>query len=220
MRRAMADGRSRPSRSSPARTPRTSISGRRRSTSSMERTHGPAGRTTRRSVTPGTTERALTESGTVTCAVAALAEIATVTSSAAAVVTLLLTRRRAHHNLGASAARSLLPREIPMRIPLSVLSLLSAVGLMMAVPAVIHAQLTITLEGSVRNNAGEPVVGAVVAVVNPATNERRGVNTNDLGRFRVLGLGPGRYEVTVRGIGFQQESQMVELLLEIGRAHV
>jgi hypothetical protein len=83
----------------------------------------------------------------------------------------------------------------------------------MAIPATTHAQLTITLEGSVRNNAGEPVVGAVVAVVNPATNERRGVNSNELGRFRVLGLGPGRYEVTVRAIGFEQESQMVELLL-------
>ena len=83
----------------------------------------------------------------------------------------------------------------------------------MAVPGVTHAQLTITLEGSVRNNAGEPVVGAVVAVVNPATNERRGVNTSDLGRFPVLGLGPGRYEVTVRAIGFEPESQMVELLL-------
>lgn len=100
-----------------------------------------------------------------------------------------------------------------MRMPLSVLSLLAAIPLMMVVPAVSHAQLTITLEGSVRNNAGEPVAGAVVAVVNPATNERRGVNTSDLGRFRVLGLGPGRYEVTVRAIGFAQESQMVELLL-------
>ncbi|HJR66164.1 MAG TPA: carboxypeptidase-like regulatory domain-containing protein, partial [Gemmatimonadaceae bacterium] len=90
---------------------------------------------------------------------------------------------------------------------------MTAIGVMMAVPGVTHAQLTITLEGSVRNNAGEPVVGAVVAVVNPATNERRGVNTSDLGRFRVLGLGPGRYEVSVRAIGFEPESQVVELLL-------
>ncbi len=100
-----------------------------------------------------------------------------------------------------------------MRIPLSILSLMAAIGLLMAIPTTSDAQLTITLEGSVRNNAGEPVVGAVVAVVNPATNERRGVNTSETGRFRVLGLGPGRYEVTVRAIGFEQGSQMVELLL-------
>jgi hypothetical protein len=96
---------------------------------------------------------------------------------------------------------------------LSILSVLAAITVMMVVPGLTHAQLTITLEGSVRNTSGEPVVGAVVAVVNPATNERRGVNTNDLGRFRVLGLGPGRYEVTVRAISFEQKSQMVELLL-------
>lgn len=83
----------------------------------------------------------------------------------------------------------------------------------MIVPRAVPAQLTITLEGSVRNTAGEPVVGAVIAVTNPATNERRGVNSSEAGRFRVLGLGPGRYEVTVRAINFEPETRMVELLL-------
>jgi hypothetical protein len=100
-----------------------------------------------------------------------------------------------------------------MRIPLSIFSLLAAIAVAIVVPGVTHAQLTITLEGSVRNTTGEPIVGAVVAVTNPATNERRGVNTTDLGRFRVLGLGPGRYEVVVRAINYEPETQMVELLL-------
>ena len=99
-----------------------------------------------------------------------------------------------------------------MRIPLSILTPLAAIAIGLA-PSVSSAQLTITLEGLVRNAGGEPIVGAVVAVTNPATNERRGVNTNEIGRFRVLGLGPGRYEVVVRAIGFEQETQMVELLL-------
>jgi hypothetical protein len=99
-----------------------------------------------------------------------------------------------------------------MRIPLSVLTPLAAIAIAVA-PSMATAQLTITLEGTVRNAAGEPIVGAVVGVTNPATNERRGANTNEIGRFRVLGLGPGRYEVTVRAIGFEQETQMVELLL-------
>src|SRR5688500_15277282 len=118
-----------------------------------------------------------------------------------------------HPNLGATAVRSHPFREISMRIPSSILFLLTAVGVMIAVPAVSDAQLTITLEGSVRNTSGEPIAGAVVAVVRPATNERRGVNTNDLGRFRFLGLGPGRYEVVVRAINFEPDSQTVELLL-------
>jgi hypothetical protein len=100
-----------------------------------------------------------------------------------------------------------------MRIPLSILSLVAAIAVAVVVPGVTHAQLTITLEGTVRNTTGEPIVGAIVAVTNPATNERRGVNTNDLGRFRVLGLGPGRYEVVVRAISYEPETQMVELLL-------
>jgi hypothetical protein len=125
----------------------------------------------------------------------------------------LLTRRDAHRNLGATAVRFLLRQQTPMRIFLSILSVLAAIAIATVVPGVAHAQLTITLEGSVRNAAGEPVVGAVVAVTNPATNERRGVNTNESGRFRVLGLGPGRYEVVVRAIGFEQETRMVELLL-------
>jgi carboxypeptidase family protein len=100
-----------------------------------------------------------------------------------------------------------------MRIPLSIFSLLAAIAVAIVVPGVTHAQLTITLEGSVRNTTGEPIVGAIVAVTNPATNERRGVNTNYMGRFRVLGLGPGRYEVVVRAISYEPETQMVELLL-------
>ena len=116
-------------------------------------------------------------------------------------------------NLGATAVRSNPFREISMRIPSSVLFVLTAIGVMIAVPAVSDAQLTITLEGSVRNTSGEPIAGAVVAVVNPATNERRGVNTNEVGRFRFLGLGPGRYDVSVRAINYEPKSQTVELLL-------
>jgi hypothetical protein len=99
-----------------------------------------------------------------------------------------------------------------MRIPLSLLTPLAAIAIAVA-PSVSNAQLTITLEGVVRNTAGEPIVGAVVAVTNPATNERRGVNTSEIGRFRVLGLGPGRYEVAVRAISYEPETRMVELLL-------
>ncbi len=100
-----------------------------------------------------------------------------------------------------------------MRIASSVLLSVAAIALAVAVPRSSHAQLTITLEGSVRDTSGQPIVGAIVAVVNPATNERRGVSTNDDGRFRVLGLGPGRYDVTVRAIGYEPGNQSVQLLL-------
>lgn len=100
-----------------------------------------------------------------------------------------------------------------MRVVTSILFSFALLAIGIALPKPAVAQLTITLEGTVRNAEGEPVNGAVVAVTNPATNERRGTSTNDIGRFRVLGLGPGRYEVTVRAIGFQQTTQTVDLLL-------
>jgi hypothetical protein len=100
-----------------------------------------------------------------------------------------------------------------MRLARSVVHTIAALAVVMAVPGVARAQNTITLEGTVRNASGEPIAGAQVGVLNPATNERRGGLTNDEGRFRILGLYPGRYEVTVRAIGHAPAQQNVELLL-------
>jgi hypothetical protein len=100
-----------------------------------------------------------------------------------------------------------------MRIVLLTLRLLAVIAIVIAAPHLADAQNTITLEGSVRNLTGEPIVGAIVAVTNPATNERRAANTNEAGRFRMLGFSPGRYEVIVRAIGSEPETRMVELLL-------
>jgi hypothetical protein len=100
-----------------------------------------------------------------------------------------------------------------MRLMMSVLRALAIIALGMAIPGVARAQLTITLEGLVRDTTGQPLAQGQVAVTNPATNERRGAITNDAGRFRVLGLAPGRYDVTVRAIGYEPTTQAVELLL-------
>ena len=100
-----------------------------------------------------------------------------------------------------------------MRLARSTLRTLAAVAIGMAVPAAARAQNTITLEGTVRDTAADPVVAAQVVVVNPATNERRGASTNDAGRFRILGVAPGRYDVSVRAIGYEPATQTVELLV-------
>ena len=100
-----------------------------------------------------------------------------------------------------------------MRLRPSMLRALATASLVTALPAAARAQLTITLESSVRDPQGQPVAGAQVAVVNPATNERRSATTSETGRVRVLGLAPGSYQVTVRAIGFEPNTQSVELLL-------
>jgi hypothetical protein len=96
---------------------------------------------------------------------------------------------------------------------LSVIGLVCALAGLVLLPATASAQNTITLEGTVRNAEGGPIASAQVGVTNPETNERRAAQTNELGRFRLLGFAPGRYEVTVRAIGYEQRTEMVELLL-------
>src|SRR5687767_6961009 len=78
-------------------------------------------------------------------------------------------------------------------------------------PAV--SQTTITLEGILKSTSGEAVSGAQISVTDPSTNTLRNARSNALGGFRVLGLPPGRYVVTVRGIGYVPASQNVELLI-------
>ncbi|HVE80366.1 MAG TPA: carboxypeptidase-like regulatory domain-containing protein, partial [Gemmatimonadaceae bacterium] len=100
-----------------------------------------------------------------------------------------------------------------MRLARSVFHVLAALALGATVPGALRAQLTITLEGSVRNTAGEPVTQAQVGVTNPATNEQRVTLVNEAGRFRVLGLAPGSYRVNVRAVGHMPRTQTIELLL-------
>ncbi|HEX2781420.1 MAG TPA: carboxypeptidase regulatory-like domain-containing protein [Gemmatimonadaceae bacterium] len=92
-------------------------------------------------------------------------------------------------------------------------ALVALVALALFTPVAARAQLTITLEGSVRGPEGQMVTQGDVTVTNPATNERRTARITDVGRFRVLGLAPGRYAVAVRAIGYAPSAQSVELLL-------
>lgn len=79
--------------------------------------------------------------------------------------------------------------------------------------APLEAQTTISLEGSLRSATGESVPVAQVTVTDPATNTHWSTRSSPSGQFRVLGLAPGRYTVTVRAIGYGPVSQDVELLI-------
>ena len=100
-----------------------------------------------------------------------------------------------------------------MQLRQSIRRALAVLALAAAVPAAARAQNTITVEGLVRDTQGQPIPRAQVAVTNPATNERRGAVTTDAGTFRILGLAPGRYEITVRAIGHAPQTQTRELLV-------
>lgn len=77
----------------------------------------------------------------------------------------------------------------------------------------LSAQSTIPLEGTVRGDDGQPVENAQVKVANAATGSIRGARTNETGLFRILGLTPGRYRVTVQRIGYKPQEQLVDLLI-------
>ena len=90
--------------------------------------------------------------------------------------------------------------------------LLLAAAAAVAFAAPLHAQNTVTLEGSVRSE-GAPLPGVQVTVVNVATRETARTQTRTSGEFRVIGLFTGQYSVTVRAIGFKPAEQLVQLAI-------
>jgi hypothetical protein len=90
--------------------------------------------------------------------------------------------------------------------------LLAAAAVVAALARPARAQNTITLEGSVKNESG-PLSGAQVTVVNVETKETARAGTRTNGEFRVLGLFPGQYTVTVRAIGYRPSQQTVQLAI-------
>ena len=97
-----------------------------------------------------------------------------------------------------------------MRQILKCVSITTIVFLGLVRPAL--AQNTVTLEGSVKSE-GAAVPGAQVTVVNAATNETLKTTTHSRGDFRVLGIFPGQYSVTVRLLGYTPSVQNVQLAI-------
>lgn len=83
----------------------------------------------------------------------------------------------------------------------------------LALPSTAMAQNTITLEGMVQSQDGQPVSGAQIVVINTGTAERRNTTTRPSGEFRVLGLFSGTYAVEVRALGFKMVQDSVQLII-------
>jgi hypothetical protein len=83
------------------------------------------------------------------------------------------------------------------------------VWLVLAVAATSRAVAqTATVSGVVtRDSSGARVDGAEVAIV----SLRRGATTNQAGEFRIAGLAAGRYEISIRRLGFLQLMDTVDL---------
>ncbi|HEU5183504.1 MAG TPA: carboxypeptidase-like regulatory domain-containing protein, partial [Gemmatimonadaceae bacterium] len=73
---------------------------------------------------------------------------------------------------------------------------------------------TVTLHGTITGTDGSVPEGAQVTVRDRETNVARGALADRDGTYRVLGLAPSTYDVTVRAIGYrQQRREAVRLVL-------
>jgi len=93
-----------------------------------------------------------------------------------------------------------------------VLRLFVALFCMAAAGRAAQAQNTITLEGSVKSE-GVPIANAQVTATNIETQEVARTTTRATGEFRLLGLFTGKYNVTVRAVGYRPSAQVVELVI-------
>jgi outer membrane receptor protein involved in Fe transport len=91
-------------------------------------------------------------------------------------------------------------------------------SLIFGMSAIAFGQSTVTgaIGGVVTNPASEVVPNAAVTVRNTETNKEDSATTDDEGRFKVSGLQPGIYSVTINGAGFSPYTQD-KVTVEIGR---
>jgi hypothetical protein len=104
-------------------------------------------------------------------------------------------------------------------IPRSLLAIGAAVFLALA-PSTLSAQAQATtgvIRGLVTDEANAPVAGAQVTLRNQETNVTRTVRTSDRGIYAAPLLPLGRYEVSIRAIGYAAVARR-DLVLRVGQA--
>jgi Carboxypeptidase regulatory-like domain/Peptidase family M1 domain len=75
----------------------------------------------------------------------------------------------------------------------------------------VGAQNVGSIAGTVKDPAGAVVGGAQVSLRNFASGESRNVTSDDLGRFRIENLAPGRYTISIAHAGFKAAEREVEI---------
>jgi len=97
--------------------------------------------------------------------------------------------------------------------------LVLAMGLVLLSGSAARAQVnTADLSGQVLDPNGLPVPHAKVTVENRATGATRSVESDDNGRYRIIGLPPGRYKLTMDAGKDFAKLENPELVLTIGQA--
>jgi len=84
--------------------------------------------------------------------------------------------------------------------------LVFAIGLSMllsfSASPVLGQAATGTLDGTVTDQQGAVIAGAEIKMVDVTTNSTRSVTSNDVGRYTIVNIPPGTYDITVTKTGF------------------
>ncbi len=101
-------------------------------------------------------------------------------------------------------------------------------ALLLCLPLTASAQFNASIQGTVTDNSGAVIPGATVTVTNTETGKSQQVQSGEDGFYRVTGLPPGKYTVSVEVSGFKkkiieevvvnaEEPRGVDLKLEAGQ---
>ncbi|HEV8148262.1 MAG TPA: carboxypeptidase-like regulatory domain-containing protein [Bryobacteraceae bacterium] len=110
------------------------------------------------------------------------------------------------------------PRHTSSRTSTSLFLTLACLALVLGLsttPAYSQAA-TGTLTGTITDQQGAAIPGVEIRVTEPTTSSTRTVVTNDVGRYTIVGIPPGTYDITVAKVGFTA-SKFSAQKLEIGQ---
>ena len=104
------------------------------------------------------------------------------------------------------------------------------VGLFLLFAAVVFAQDTATLTGTIRDNTGAVIPSASVTLKNTATGIARELKTNSAGEYVVAAVPPGQYNLTVSVAGFRKyqadgvilrvaQNARIDVTMQVGNLH-
>ena len=95
--------------------------------------------------------------------------------------------------------------------------LLGVLTLLLCLPFLAVSQSTLgSIEGTVKDNSGEPLIGVTVAAIDQNTNLTRGAVTDEKGYYRILSLPSGTYNITASYVGFQSVEKQ-DITMAIGQ---
>ena len=79
-----------------------------------------------------------------------------------------------------------------------------------------HAQFRAGVQGTISDSSGALVPDAKVVLKDTETGKTQEATSNEEGFYRILGLAPGRYELTVEKTGYKKSlSQNVAVSAEV-----